>query len=88
MLEKFKQIPKPIIFGQAVFLITIVYFVLSVSGGDSVSINNSLYAIALGCVIGVLTSLIPHEKEWKYIVFDIVATALIYIGYVQVFSFR
>ncbi len=87
MLDKFKQIPKPIIFGQTIFLITIIYFVISVSSGTPTNINNSLYGIAMGCIIGVLTSLIPRVKEWKYIVFDIVATALIYTAYVEVFSF-
>ena len=88
MLEKFKKIPKPVVLGQGIFIVAIIYFVLSVSSGESRSVIESLYGIGIGCIIGILTSLIPKEKEWKYIVFDIVAAALIFIGYVQVFSFR
>ena len=88
MLEEIKQTPGVVIFGQSIFILTIIIFIASIINGEMYLANYAMSGVAAGCAIGVITTIMPDEKKWKFIVFDITATAILFISYVQVFAFR
>ena len=49
--------------------------------------NYAILGVVAGCAIGVITAIMPEDKKWKFVVFDIVTTAILFISYVQVFAF-
>lgn len=88
MLEELKQTPRTVVFGQVVFLLTIAMFLVSIAAGGLSLTNYAILGLVAGCIIGVITSIMPEDKKWKFIVFDITTTAILFISYVQVFAFR
>lgn len=89
MLEELKQAPESVFIGQIIFLVSVVAFIVSIiidiMRTTSLS-NYTVYGVIVGCIIGVITSAIAKEKGMKFIIIDIVITAFIFIGYVEVFA--
>lgn len=88
MLEELKQTPRTVVFGQVIFIITIIMFIISIASGGLSLTNYATLGLVAGCIIGVITSIMPEDKNWKFLVFDITTTAVLFISYVQVFSVR
>lgn len=86
MLEELKQTPRAVVFGQVVFIITIIMFIISIASDGIPLTNYAILGLVAGCIIGVITSIMPEDKKWKFVVFDITTTAILFISYVQVFS--
>lgn len=89
MLKELKQAPESVFIGQIIYLVSVAVFIVSIVI-DILSTmtlaNYTIFAVLIGCAIGVITSIIHKERYLKFTVMDLVVTAFIFIAYAEVFA--